>query len=90
MSVLQPPARCHYCRTTDELLDGDGPKVVCRVCVSLFGGMVTLPGMIGPGMLDDLLTVHGEVVQLERLSTGDLRWVWTPSWPGVDRKTRHE
>lgn len=81
--IVHVPVVCRMCKGTDELIVGDGERVICLGCVALFGKFVTHPEQVGPGLLDDLLTVHGDVVDLEHLPGGGLRWAWAADWPGV-------
>ena len=78
--IVHGLAACAFCKQSDELIEGDGDRVVCRQCVGLFVGFVVKPDDLGPAILDHLLESHGDVVGLHR-EDGVTSWVWVTSWP---------
>lgn len=78
-----PGPRCAHCASTVNLIEGDGPKVVCRPCVTLFGGIARDPDSVDLGYLEELERLHGDVLRLITLSVGAHLWRWVKdgSWP---------
>ena len=77
------PARCGFCKLTEGVIAGDGPPV-CHNCIALLIKIVTHPD--DGKLTEELAERHADVVTLERLISGTLRWRWTTTWPGVERR----
>lgn len=71
--------RCHRCRGTTNVIDGDGPTV-CYGCILLLGQVVKDPDNGSDKLLGVLDELHADVVHL-RSEDGVLSWVWTADWP---------
>ena len=78
---------CRWCRTLDEVMDGDGPVVMCRGCAAILGKIICQPDSVdGGAAADELAARHRAVVHLERRPNGERVWRWTGAWPGVERR----
>jgi len=78
--------RCHRCRGTRHLIEGDGPTV-CLPCVDLLAGIANDPHRADDRILTALLERHGDVVRLERIQdeagATEIHWAWADRWPAA-------
>lgn len=85
--AIEPGARCRWCKTDADLMDGDGDVAVCRGCAAIFGKIIRDPEAVDQGRAaEELADRHADVVNLVRLINGIRIWTWTHDWPGIERR----
>jgi hypothetical protein len=87
-SEIPEGGRCQWCKSTVDLMDGDGDVAACRGCAEIFGKIIRDPESVDQGRAaEQLADRHVEVVNLVRLINGVRIWRWTDTWPGVELRT---
>ncbi len=72
-----PSARCKHCSRTTDLIQHDGPVVVCRSCLLSLGQLAADPEVADDRILAAMLKRHGDVVHPIRVGRPSrLVWEW--------------
>jgi hypothetical protein len=76
--VIDIPGQCRHCGRPDHLIEGDGPRLVCRVCVMALGQLANDPTGIRDDVIETMADRHGDVVVLitDRVKARSY-WQWT-------------
>jgi hypothetical protein len=64
---------CHHCGREDDVIFGDGERLVCRRCVNYYGDAAAHPEHAHPAFIRELLDMSGDVVDLVETKRGP-RW----------------
>ena len=69
--------RCRHCGRTDHLIEGDGPRLVCRVCLLALGNLANDPTGIRDDVIQTMADRHGDmVVLITDRAKGRSYWEW--------------
>ena len=76
-----PSARCRHCDRRTDLIQHDGPVVVCGSCLLSLGQLANDPEGAPSDVLTTMIRRHGEVVHPIRVGRPPrLVWEWI-GWP---------